>query len=261
MIKKIRSFAFCTLLGSLAFGQLQAAEAPLRIGTEGAYPPFNFMTADGKLAGFDIDISRALCEKMQRDCSFVAQDWDGIIPALLAGKYDVIVASMFITEKRKLKVDFSDPYQKSAMTFVIDKNSKITDISPSAMAGKTIGAQGSTTQADFLSKVYADSEIRFYQTQDAVNLDLISGRLDAQVGDIIPMLDWTVKSTDGKCCKLVGEAITDPTYVGDGVGMALRQEDDKLRLALNKALAEIVADGTYKKINDKYFDLNILTLK
>ena len=261
MNKHISALALSLLLSVIHFSGVNAAEKTIRIGTEGAYPPFNFFNADGKLAGFDVELAQALCDKMQTKCTFVAQDWDGIIPALLAGKYDVIVASMFITEKRKLKVDFSDPYQKSAMTFVIGKDSTLTDFSPEGMDGKIIGAQGSTTQGDFLNALYPNSDIRLYPTQDAVNLDLISGRIDAQVGDMIPMLDWTKKSTDGNCCTLAGEPITDPKYVGDGVGMALRQEDDELRLKLNEALAAVIADGTYKKINDKFFSVNILTLQ
>ena len=262
MNKNLRSLALSAILAATAFSGAQASETTtLRIGTEGAYPPFNYFSADGKLAGFDVEIGEALCEKIKAKCSFVAQDWDGIIPALLAGKYDVIIASMFITDKRKKQVDFTDPYQKSAMTFVVPKDSTLSDFSPQSLAGKVIGAQGSTTQGDYLSALYPESDIRLYPTQDAVNLDLVSGRLDAQVGDMIPMLEWTQKSEDGACCKLVGELITDAQYVGDGVGMALRQEDDKLRLQLNKALAEMVADGTYKKINNKYFSLNILTLQ
>ena len=94
-----------------------------------------------------------------------------------------------------------------------------------------------------------------------MNLDLVSGRLDAQVGDMIPMLDWTHKSDDGSCCKLAGAPISDPKYVGEGVGMALRQDDDKLRESLNVALAALIADGTYKTINDKFFSVNLLTLQ
>ncbi len=261
MNKHLRSMALSALLLATPFSQALATETTLRIGTEGAYPPFNYFTADGKLAGFDIEIGNALCEKMKANCTFVAQDWDGIIPALMAGKYDVIIASMFITEKRKKMVDFTQPYQKSAMTFVTDKSSGLNDFSPQAMAGKTIGAQGSTTQADYLMAMYPESDIRLYPTQDAVNLDLVSGRLDAQVGDMIPMLDWTQKSEDGRCCQLAGQPITDVKFVGEGVGMALRQEDDALRQKLNQALADIIADGTYKTINDKYFAINILTLE
>jgi polar amino acid transport system substrate-binding protein len=168
---------------------------------------------------------------------------------------------MFITEERRQKVAFSDPYQKSAMTFVVAKDSELKDFSPAALAGKTIGAQGATTQADYLMARFPESDVRLYPTQDAVNLDLVSGRLDAQVGDMIPMLDWTRKSTDGSCCRLAGAPISDPKYVGEGVGMALRKEDEALRLQLNQALASIIADGTYQAINDKFFSVNLLTLE
>lgn len=262
MNKTLRSLLLCASLGALPFAVAQAAEGPtLRLATEGAYPPFNYYTADGQLAGFDIEIGKALCERMQAKCSLVAQDWDGIIPALLGRKYDVIIASMFITEERRQKVAFSDPYQKSAMTFVVAKDSELSDFSPAAMAGKTIGAQGATTQADYLMAMFPDSDVRLYPTQDAVNLDLVSGRLDAQVGDMIPMLDWTQKSADGSCCRMAGAPISDPKYVGEGVGMALRKEDEALRQQLNEALASIIADGTYQAINDKFFSVNLLTLE
>ena len=259
MYNKIRTMAVSALFCLLPISQASAAD--IRIGTEGAYPPFNFYTADGKLAGFDVEIGEALCAQMKKDCSFVAQDWDGIIPTLLANKYDVILASMFITDKRKKMVDFTDPYQMAAMTFVVDKHSALSKFDDQTMDGMAIGAQGSTTQADYLEALFPNADLRFYPTQDAVHLDLASGRLDAQVGDLLPMLEWIEKTDDGSCCKLAGEPITDPTYVGDGVGMAVRQEDDVLRVDLNKALAAIIANGTYQAINDKYFSLNLLTLK
>lgn len=235
------------------------AQSTLRLGTEGAYPPFNYYDSNGELAGFDIDIGNALCEEMGVNCVWVAQDWDGIIPALMAGRYDVILASMFITDRRMEQVSFTDPYQASAMTFVAHKSANVRDTSPTALAGKTIGAQGSTTQGDFLEAQYQSSSIRLYPTQDAVNLDLANGRLDLQAGDIIPMVEW-LKSPEGACCERVGELITDPDYVGYGVGMAVRKNDDALRERLNSALATIIENGIYDDINNRYFDVNLLTL-
>ena len=130
-----------------------------------------------------------------------------------------------------------------------------------ALADKVIGAQSGTTQADYIEAAYPDADIRLYPTQDEVNLDMASGRIDLQVGDMLPMLDWTAKSDDGSCCELAGAPITDPAFVGEGVGIAVRQEDDALREKLNAALAEIRADGTYKAINDKYFDIDVYTMK
>ena len=121
----------------------------------------------------------------------------------------MILASMFITEARKKEVSFSKPYQASAMTFVMDKNSAIKDTSPESLKGMVIGAQAGTTQSDFLSANYPDADIRLYPTQDAANLDLASGRIDAMVGDIMPMTNW-LKTDSGACCTKVGALITDP---------------------------------------------------
>jgi polar amino acid transport system substrate-binding protein len=254
-------FAVAGLALAAGIGAATAQDKVIRIGTEGAYPPFNFIDQSGKLAGFDVDIGMALCEQMKAKCELVAQDWDGIIPALVAGKYDVIIASMFITEERKKVVSFTDPYYAAAMTHVVAKESGITEFTDAALAGKAVGAQSSTTQADYIQKTYPSADIRLYKTQDEANLDMANGRLDVMVGDAIPMLDWTTKTEDGKCCEMVGEPITDKAFVGDGVGMAVRQEDNELRENLNKALAEIIANGTYKAINDKYFTINVLTMK
>ncbi|MBL1437803.1 MAG: ABC transporter substrate-binding protein [Rhodobacteraceae bacterium] len=233
----------------------------LRLGTEGAYPPFNYIESDGNIAGFDVEIGLELCKRMAVECEVIAQDWDGIIPGLLANKYDFIIASMFITEDRKKIVSFTDPYYLAAMTHVVPMGSDITEFTNEALAGKIIGAQSGTTQADFAEATYPDAEVRLYPTQDDVNLDLASGRIDLQVGDLLPMLDWVTKSEDGSCCELAGEPITDPAFVGDGVGIAVRQADNELRENLNAALAEILADGTYLAINNKYFDVNVYTMK
>jgi polar amino acid transport system substrate-binding protein len=256
---------FKTLLGAaaltLALGATAAQAEKLVIGTEGAYPPFNFIQTDGKIAGFDVEIGEELCKRIGAECTVVAQDWDGIIPGLLAKKYDMIVASMFITEERKKQVDFTNPYYKAAMAMVVPKDSALKEFTNETLKGKAVGAQSGTTQAEYLQKTFPDADIRLYPTQDEVNLDLASGRLDAQAGDILPLLDWVSKSQDGACCEIRGEPITDPAFVGEGVGIAVRKEDTALRDRLNKAIDEIRADGTYKAINDKYFPIDVYTMK
>jgi len=228
----------------------------VRIGTEGAYPPFNSIDSNGKLQGFDIDIATVLCERMEVKCEFVAQDWDGIIPALLANKYDAIIASMSITEERMKKVDFSDKYYDTPARFITAKEGGVSETSPEALAGKTIGAQSSTTHATYLEDIYGDSNIKLYATQDEANLDLASGRLDAVLADSIVLLEW-LKTDQGSCCDFIGPDIKNVQYFGRGAGIALRQEDDDLREMFNEALAEILADGTYEKINAKYFPFSI----
>lgn len=255
-----KTLAGLTVMASL-FATTAFAADKLRLGTEGAFPPFNYIDSSGKLAGFDVDIGLALCKEMGRECDLVAQDWDGIIPGLLANKYDFIIASMFITEERKKKVAFSDPYYLAAMSFVAPKGAGITDFSPEALSGKTFGAQSGTTQSDFIQAVYPDADLRLYATQDEANLDMASGRIDMMVGDTIPLSEWVNKTDDGACCEIVGEPITDPKFVGDGVGIAVRQQDTELVEALNAALATIIENGTYKEINDRYFDINVRTMK
>jgi len=260
MMRKHVLFLFS--VAALTAGTVAAdAQEKLRLGTEGAYPPFNYFDTAGNVVGFDVEIGQALCEKMKVECEVVAQDWDGIIPGLLAKKYDFIIASMFITDERKKQVSFTDPYYVAAMTHVAPKGSDIAEFTDEAMEGKYIGALSGSTQAEYIQEVYPSAEIQLYPTQDEVNLDLASGRLDLQVSDMLPMLDWVNKTDDGACCELVGEPITDPKWVGDGVGIAVRQEDNDLREAMNAALKEIRADGTYKKINDKYFSVDVFTMK
>ncbi len=262
MMKKI-SLALLTA-ATVAIGGLASANAAekLRIGTEGAYPPFNYVDSAGKVGGFDVDIGLALCAKMQVECEVVTQDWDGIIPALQGKKFDMIIASMFITEERKKQVSFSHPYYLAAMTLAAPKGAGITDFTNEGLKGKVIGAQSGTTQAEYATASFPDAEVKLYPTQDEVNIDMVNGRLDVQVGDMLPLLDWVTKNEDGKaCCELIGKPITDPKFVGEGVGIAVRQEDNDLRERLNKALDEIRADGTYQTINARYFPIDIYTMK
>lgn len=239
------------LLSGPAFSQDK-----VRIGTEGAYPPFNFIDSNGELQGFDVDIAKALCEEMKAECEFVAQDWDGIIPALIANKYDAIIASMSITEERKEKVDFSDKYYSTPPAMIVPKDSELASGEPAALDGKAIGAQSATTHASYLEDKYTDSSIKLYTTQDEANLDLVSGRLDAIVADSVVMTEW-LETEDGSCCKVLEALPNDPAYFGEGAGIAVRQGEDELREKFNAAIEAIRANGTYEEINNKYFDFSV----
>jgi polar amino acid transport system substrate-binding protein len=224
----------------------------VRIGIEAAYPPFNGYNANKELIGFDYDIGKALCARMNVECEFIAQGWDGIIPALLAGKYDAIVSSMSITDERMQVVDFTDKYYTNSLTFVAAKDSGIMDVSPEGLAGKILGAQGSTVSATYLEEEYGESEIKLYPTQDDAYLDLASGRVDAVLADVGPSNLWLADES-GACCAFVGEAVVKD----DQIGIAIRKEDQDLKAMFNEALADIIADGTYEDINDDYFSFSI----
>ncbi|MBZ9935510.1 ABC transporter substrate-binding protein [Mesorhizobium sp. BR1-1-16] len=223
----------------------------IRIGTEGAFPPFNFIDSDKQIKGFDIDIAKAVCANLKATCTFVAQDWDGLIPALQASKFDAIFASMSITDERKQVVDFSRAYYNTPTAFIAAKGSGITDVSPAGLKGKTLGAQSSTIQSSYLEQTYPGFDVKLYPTQDEVNLDLASGRIDALLVDKLVGMEW-LKKSDGACCEIVGEV-----PVGGGIGAAVRKQDTDLRDAISKAIEAIKADGTYDKINAEYFPFSI----
>ena len=255
-MKKLFSAVF---VAALALGAAQADAkdwTKVRIGVEGAYPPFSEVTPDGKLIGFDIDIANALCEEMKVECELVTQDWDGIIQQLNNRKYDAIVASMSITEERKKSVDFTNKYYNTPPAIAVPKDSDITEASDAGLAGKTIGAQSSTTHSNYAEEKLPSAELKLYPTPDEYKLDIASGRIDAVIDDVIVLSEW-LKTDDGDCCKLLATLPIDPVINGEGAGIAVRKGEDELREKFNTAIAAIRANGTYKEINDKYFDVDV----
>ena len=254
MFKRIALVASAAAL--LAAAGAASAQETLRIGTEGAYPPFNNLTADGQLEGFDIDIAKALCEEMKVTCEFVTQDWDGIIPALQAGKFDAIIASMSITEERKKQVDFTSKYYNTPPAIVAPKDTDIKGVSKEDLAGKTIGVASSTTHFNYSTATYTDSEIKAYPSSQEFLLDLANGRLDAANDDISVLEEW-LKTPDGACCKLVGSITPVPEIHGPGAGIAVRKGESELVEKFNAAIDAIRKNGKYKEINDKYFKYDV----
>lgn len=233
------------IAGSSAF-----AGERIRIATEGAYAPFNMKNTKGQLVGFDVDIAKALCAKMDANCSIVAQDWDGIIPGLMARKYDAIIASMSITAEREKSVSFTNPYYSNYLRFVAPNGSTLKT-NKAGLEGKTIGAQRATISAQYLEDHFGKVvKIKLYDTQEAAYLDLKAGRIDAMLTDVYPAYDWMRKN---KGFSFIGKQID----INDKIGIAVRKSDSALRMKFNKALAEIFKDGTYAKINKRYFPFSI----
>ena len=254
---RLAKLTLAAAAAALAMGlSLAQAAEPLRIGVEGAYPPFSWKEADGTLKGFDIDIAMALCDRMGRECVLVEQDWDGMIPALLARKYDAIIASMSITEDRKKRVDFSKKYYNTPARFVATADSLI-DPTPEGMKGKTVGTQRGTIHHCYMQKMFPDTELRLYGTQEEVFLDLQAGRIDASISDSIQAKQGFLDTDDGKGHAFLGDVQYDLECHGEGAGIAVRKDEDELREAFTKAIQEIRADGTYQQINDKYFDFDV----
>lgn len=239
----------------LASGGVAAAQE-IRIATEGAYPPFNFTQPDGKVAGLEVDLANALCERMKRPCTVVAQEWDGIIPGLLAKKYDAIMATMNITPERAKAIGFSIPYMVVPAYFVAPAKSTI-DGSPASLRGKTIGAQVSTTHSRYVEKHLGnDATLKTYDTASNLLADLKAGRLDAAITTGATASDW-VKGDGGKSVKLVGQPVIDADVFGPGIGVGLRKEDTALKQSFDEAIRAVVQDGTLARIAARYVDFSI----
>ena len=255
-MRRLITLLAAVLTVSLMAGAAQAAQK-VKIGTEGAYPPFNSIDKDGKLVGFDIDIANALCDAAGFECEFVVQDWDGMIPGLLAKKYDAIVASMSITDERKQKVDFTGKYYSTPAKFFAKKGSGL-EISPEGLKGKIVAVQRATIHENFLSDNYGKIvTIKSYATQDEAYLDIVSGRADAGIADSVAVMDGFLGTDQGKDFQFFGPDFNDPKWFGDGAGIAIRKGETDLLNAFNAAIDKIRADGTYAKINAKYFDFDV----
>lgn len=230
-----------------------SSPATLKIATEGAYAPFNYTTNDGKLAGFDVDLANALCDKMQVTCTINAQEWDGIIPALKSGKYDAIVSAMSVTEERAKQVAFSQPYFVNALVFVAPKDKAFDPKNTAELSSAKIASQSSTIASQWLETAHPTLKPQLYPTLDGAFLDLGSGRADVVVSDKLPALTW-LKSDLGKNFEAKGEEID----INDKFAIAVNPSDTELLGKFDKALSELKADGTYDKLIVQHFGEEML---
>ena len=250
LLVAVATLAFTT--GAFAVDEVKK----LKMGVEGAYPPFNSLDASGQAVGFDVEIGNALCAKMKVECEVVVTPWNEMIPSLIVGNYDFIMSSMSITEERSKRVDFTSPYYSNKLQFIAPKTSDINTDPASikdSLRGKTIGTQNETVSATWLQKNLGEEvTIKLYDTQASAYADLAAGHLDAILADKYPSYEW-LKSDAGMSFEFKGNPVDD----NDKIGIAVRQSDP-LRASLNLAIKEIIEDGSYKKINDKYFPFSIL---
>lgn len=235
----------------------QQAQKQLRIASEGARPPFNYFDGANQLAGFEIDLTRELCRRMDAECSFVAQDWESLIGGLNAKQYDVIVAAMEITDDRLEKIVFSKPYAHSPSALIAQQSASLASADPNALKGLQIGVEADSPQQAYVVDKYKNSEIHRYATLEEAMLDLAEGRVDVVAEDKLVASEFLENRKEGRCCRIVADLPQDPSYFGAGLGYGLRKSDSELKAALDKALDEVVADGTYDKIRVKYFAFDI----
>ncbi|RWM08243.1 transporter substrate-binding domain-containing protein [Mesorhizobium sp.] len=279
-----RLAAVAAVLGMLGFSQTALAQdAPkaITIATEGAYAPWNFTTPDGKLDGLEIELANDLCARMKIKCTIIAQDWDGLIPSLKVGKFDVIMAGMFITPKRLETIDFTQPYAVDPGGFAVAKDSELGKLGLSAekfnlddeaasmaaieklkplLKGKVVGVQAATMMLDFVKTYFGDTvEIREYKTTEQHDLDLAAGRVDALFAQQTALAATLSKP------EFADYTLAGPGFVGGlfglGTGAGLRKEDTKLKEMLNAAIDGAIADGTIKRISEKWVKTDVTPVK
>jgi octopine/nopaline transport system substrate-binding protein len=274
----LKALGLGLLASALALGGASAQDKTVKIATEGAYAPWNFTGAGGKLEGFEIDLANDLCARMKVKCEIVAQDWDGIIPALQAKKYDAIMAGMNITEKRLEAIGFSRPYATGSHGWGVLKDSPLAklagegqrvDLEKDADAagkmieawkpllkGKTVGTQGSTVNAQFLEKYLKDTvTIREYKTTEQHDLDLAAGRIDA-IFAAHSSLKASTEKPEFNDMIIAGGAVNGDV-LGRGVAVGLRKDDGELKAAMDKAIQAAIDDGTVQKLTQKWFKIDM----
>lgn len=224
----------------------------ITIATEAAFPPFNYLDRKGIPAGFEMELAQEACQRIKAECEFIALKWDELIPGLLDKKFDVIMSSMEVTRERRQRMGLSRRYYLSPGAFIAAKGAPF-DGPPSLLRNKRIGIQKNSMHADWADKSFRRSAQlkRFGTLQEALQA-LAREEVDAVFGDKVQLWLWSQKA-EGRCCELVGQDIKDTQTLGVGVAAGLRKEDAKLRDAMNKAFGDMISDGTYKKINEKYF--------
>lgn len=248
-----RSRRFVLALAASLLPLAAAHAAPLRVAVEGEYPPFSSTGAGGKLAGFDVDIAHALCAEMKTSCKLVKQQWDRMIPDLVAGRYEMIVSSMSITARRRQQIDFTEPYYQTPAKFVGRKGESLEG-SLSQLKGKRVGVQKATTHEKFLTEQYGDQvQVARYDTLGKAASDLGAGQIDYLFGDAMALDAGLLRTAKGKGYAFVGPDVRDRRYFGEGIGIAVQKGATDLRARLNQALATLHANGTYDAIAEKYF--------
>ncbi|OCP23556.1 MULTISPECIES: lysine/arginine/ornithine ABC transporter substrate-binding protein [unclassified Ensifer] len=273
-------FFYLNTLAAIAVGAVVAvgpAEAKdyksITIATEGSYAPYNFKDAGGKLIGFEIDLGNDLCRRMNIECTFVEQAWDGIIPSLTAGRYDAIMAAMGIQPAREKVISFSRPYLLTPMTFLTTADNpllkteaslvslSLADITPEQKAelgkftkvfeGVKFGVQAGTSHETFMKEMMPSVQISTYDTIDNVVMDLKAGRIDVSLSSVSFLKPLTDKP-ENEDLTMFGPRMTGGVF-GKGVGVGIRKEDTDLRAMFDKAIDAAVADGTVEKLSMQWF--------
>ena len=251
-------------IGAVAlFGSLSASAETLRVGMECTYAPFNYKTADGELAGYDVDVAKGVSEIIGADFEYVCQEWDGMIPALLANKFDLIIASMSITEKRMKKIDFSGPYRFSTGQIVGAKKTEANLFDadgnpiPDNFSGLKVGLERATTYANWFEEQLPGADVVLYDNSESLYLDLQNGRVDLIMTNPMKAHLKFLAKEDGAGFEFKGPVVDEEKYFGIGVGIGLRQGQPELKERLNGALKQLINSGQLESYAKKIFPFKL----
>ena len=225
----------------------------IRFLTEDDYPPFNFRTPDGQLAGFNVDLARALCAELGATCTIQRRDWDLLIPALNDNSGDAVIAALAINDETRKQVDFSAPYFLTPGRFVLRRDSLLKDISPTTLGDRSVSVVAGSRHEAFLAAFYPKVTRVAFETPALARTALKTGRVQAHFGDATTLSYWLNGSEADNCCEFRGGAFTDPRFFGDGLGVAVKKDNALLRRALDYALARLARRGAYGELYLRYF--------
>ncbi|WPK00692.1 lysine/arginine/ornithine ABC transporter substrate-binding protein [Pseudomonas putida] len=281
---RFKSLMLSTIILSCVCASFANAEDSqvIRIATEGAYAPWNFVKPGGQLDGFEIELARDLCDRMKAKCEITAHDWEGLIPSLSGGKIDVIMAGMSITPKRQEVIGFSRTYAAPLNGFLVLDSSSLAKLPGESksidldkdeagaeavikemaplLKGKVIGVQGSTTASAFAEKYLSKVvEVREYKTVDSHNMDLMSGRIDAVLANAV-VLKLATQDASLKGADMAGPVFSGGVF-GPGIGIGLRKSDTDLKAKFDEAITAAVKDGTVKKLSEKWLKFDVTPLE
>ncbi|HZZ11925.1 MAG TPA: ABC transporter substrate-binding protein [Paraburkholderia sp.] len=257
-MKKLLAALTVALLATVSIGAHAKDWSTIRFGVDASYPPFESKGSDGKLVGFDIDLGNEICARLKAKCVWVENDFDGMIPALKAKKFDGVLSSMSMTPQRAEQIAFSSKLFNTPTRLVTKKGSGVMPTAES-LKGKTVGVEQGTIQETY-AKTYWEpkgTKVIPYQNQDQVYADLLSGRLDASLQDAVEAELGFLKTPRGAGYEFAGKELVDEKILGNGAGIGMRKEDTDLKAKVDTAIASIIKDGTYKKIEKKYFDFDV----
>lgn len=246
--------SIAVLLAVMATNAASKDWPTIRFGATTSYSPFHSERPDGERVGFDIDLGNEICRRMHAKCVWVDSEFDGLIPALKARKFDGILSALSITPKRAKEVAFSSKLYNIPSQLVARKGASLGS-TVAALRGKSIGVVQGSTQ-ELYAKRYWEPEgvvVKSYQNQDIVYADLLAGRLDATLTNAAQAEYGFLNTPQGVPFEFSGEALSDPQIFGVGTAVGLRKEDDDLKTQIDQAIASMRADGTYDRIARRYF--------